>query len=861
MQPEEIFEAELVDDAPTKPSEPQSARPGLIEQALSPQSLQWMMLSGGGLLVLGFAAWLWSVGVFDNPIIISAVVGAATLGLLAGGVAMVRLTRYQLAGRGIALLGSVVLPLNLWLYDAQGLVTLANGGQLWIPAALFCLVYAVVARVLRDSKFVYALVGGVVLTGMLFLADQNVNQFWALMPQVTFLVVIGWLSAFADRLFVDDDGDFSRKNFGLAFHRAGLVVATAGLTLLLGGHLVAAETYFLTGELTTLVASSQPHKLWAIGVIACSFVGFYVQGIIHNSRGYRLAAGLLAVWLVPATLNFFSIEITFSHVAITVATVVTFANVAIALFRGKGDAGAEQKSAVLANTIESISLPLIGCLATLACGQLIAQSQSIITAVIFSPLGWISTLQIFTAGSAACAYAWNKANAVGDSKLGNAFESIGFINYLSLVTGVSLLVAAAWSAVFVQTTLLFPLAAALIFVIPIGLVALSFVSRKPRSIAILRSSAVIATTAYLVIRGCVEINAQPIFVVGVLQDLSLRWSAILATSTAIYSAASWKQVNGVARLKACVAGMMSVALLSHSIGFEFGYCLVLAPMFLGLALRVYELLTSSFEEQRQASDKVSLSPISQLSKTANALVLGSGIGGVLLALSRWVVGDVSGTLMIVAAILLTCTTVVSLLTKDQAWRTTFRALIVALVGANLCVFDGWLAIDGWQRFELCSILGGVILLGLGHAAWSREGSEQDETASASLTLGSLLLAVPLAIGLIVYRFGFAVDSTWMNFHEIATIVAGLVLFGSGVCCKLRATTISGASLLGLYLMTLLALVIRLPDQLQSASVMMMVGGGLFFVTALLMSIYRDRLISLPRRIREGEGVYRVLKWR
>jgi hypothetical protein len=55
--------------------------------------------------------------------------------------------------------------------------------------------------------------------------------------------------------------------------------------------------------------------------------------------------------------------------------------------------------------------------------------------------------------------------------------------------------------------------------------------------------------------------------------------------------------------------------------------------------------------------------------------------------------------------------------------------------------------------------------------------------------------------------------------------------------------------------------IRLPNQLHSVSVMMMVGGGLFFATALLMSIYRDRLVSLPRRVKDGEGVYRILKWR
>ena len=850
MQSEEFFEAELVGDNPSQTSESQSVKPGLIEQALSPQSLQWMMLSGGGLLVVGFVAWLWSVGLFENPIIISGIVGAATLGLLGGGVAMVRLTRYQLAGRGIALLGSVVLPLNLWLYDAQGLVTLANGGHLWIPAALFCLVYAAVARVLRDSMFVYALVGGVVMTGMLLLADQTVGHFWALMPPVTFLVVIGWLSAFADRLFVDDEGDFSRKNFGLAFHRAGLVVVTAGLTLLLGGHFMAAKTFLFSGELWPLIASSHSQKLWALGVIAFSAAGFGLQSTLRQNQFYRIPAVLLGVWLIPATMNLLAIEITVSHVAIAAALVVTLGNAFVAWLQTKGRAGEEQKvNTTIVSAIESFSLPVAACLAVLAAGQLLFQSLGGGSAPIFSRIGWVSTLQIFTAGLAACTYAWNCLNKNQDSKLNYV------LGHASIAVGVSLIVGAAWSAAYVQSVMSIPLAAAVILIIPIGLAVLSLVVNRTRSMSIVQSSTVAAMTAYLAIRACAAIGWPASLMSDVLPDVSLRWSAMFAVAAAVYGIVSWQRATSVARVLSYVAGLMSITMLVHWVGLDFGYCLVLAPMLLGVVLRITETLTNA---KGKASE---LLPLSQFTKAANTLVLGSGIGGVLLALSRWVVGDTSGTLMLVVATLLACTTVVSLLTEHQAWRTAFRALIVALIGASLCVFDGWLAIDGWQRFELCSILGGAILLGLGHMVWSREGSEEDETASASLALGSLLMAVPLAIGLVVYRFGIATDFSWMQFHEITTIAAGLVLFGSGICCKIRATTISGAILLGVYILSLLMLVIRVPDQLQSASVMMMVGGGLFFVTAFLMSIYRDRLISLPRRIREGEGMYRVLKWR
>ena len=847
MQPEEIIEAELVhDDEAVQTEKTQAASPGLIEQILSPQSLQWMMLSGGGLLVVGFVVWLWSIRVFENPLIASGLVGTVTLGLLGGGVAMVRFTRYQLAGRGIALLGAVALPLNLWLYDAQGLITLSDGGHLWIPAALICLIYGAVARVLRDSTFVYALVGGVVMTGLLFLADESIGRLWALMPPVTFLVVIGWLATFAERLFTDDEGDFSRKNFGLAFHRAGLIVVTGGLTLLLGGHLVAIQSYLLFGKLWPLLATSQPQKLWALGIIAGSALGFGVQSKMQHSRLYRRATALMVAWLIPASLNFFAIEITISHAAIAAATIVLLGNVFVAWLRRTKQDGSNTSTA---NQVADVSPAIAGCLATLATGQLVAQSIGLDALGIFSSLGWISTLQILTAGLAAWACAWNCQSDSGEPRHRSTTQ------HLLAATGAGLVVAAGWSVIFVQTFLTTSLAAALLVLIPVGLATLCIALKGKRSIAGLQTSTTVAMTAHLVIRSVIEFT----FAASIFDGLhpSLQWSAFLAIASCVYWVASLGSLKNLARVLSYTAGTLSIAALGHSFGMEFGYFLVLVPMIVGVVIRIAESLKVGGGEVVSENGETKLSTATAY---ANLMVLVAGIGGVLLALSRWVVSETDGTLMLVTAALLVGTTVVSLLTKQQAWRTTFRALIVALVGASLCVFDGWLAIDGWHKGELCSILGGVILLGLGHVAWSREGDKQDDAASVSLLLGSFLVAVPLLIGLLAYRFGFAVDAGWMWFHEIAAIAVGLILFGAGVCCKLRSTTISGATLLGIYLLSLLAL-IRLPDQLQSISVMMMVGGGLFFATALLMSIYRDRLVSLPRRIREGEGVYRILKWR
>jgi hypothetical protein len=66
--------------------------------------------------------------------------------------------------------------------------------------------------------------------------------------------------------------------------------------------------------------------------------------------------------------------------------------------------------------------------------------------------------------------------------------------------------------------------------------------------------------------------------------------------------------------------------------------------------------------------------------------------------------------------------------------------------------------------------------------------------------------------------------------------------------------------LAAYIITLV-LLIRLPDQLQTTAIYMMAGGGTFFAIAVLLSIYRDRLLALPQKVKAGEGVFEVLNWR
>ena len=298
-------------DPPSPPPAPNPpARVPLLEQLLRPETLQRLMFVGGGLLVLGFVGWLWSIGLFDQPIIAAVIIGATTLSVLAAGIVLVKKTRFELAGTGLTLLASLALPLNLWFYDAQGLITLADGGHLWIPAAMCCGIYAAVAQLLRKPMFVYAFVGGILLTGMLFLADHSVAHFWSLMPQVTFLVVVGWACILAELLFPSGNHEFSREQFGRAFLHSGYAVLTAGLAILFGGQVFSLLS-FVPGWLELPRLANEPiQRAWALAIVAGSAGGFFVlAGMCKTRKSSFITGVLLASWSVFCFLDLIQVPL------------------------------------------------------------------------------------------------------------------------------------------------------------------------------------------------------------------------------------------------------------------------------------------------------------------------------------------------------------------------------------------------------------------------------------------------------------------------------------------------------------------------------------------------------------------------
>jgi hypothetical protein len=161
----------------------------------------------------------------------------------------------------------------------------------------------------------------------------------------------------------------------------------------------------------------------------------------------------------------------------------------------------------------------------------------------------------------------------------------------------------------------------------------------------------------------------------------------------------------------------------------------------------------------------------------------------------------------------------------------------------------------WQHIEMFCVGVGLILLIVGYAAWYREQETQSDAASFCLLFGGLLAGVPLAIAVLINRFWF--DISLLDELALATIAT--LMFVTGFMCRLRATTLIGGALLGMHLAMLLVFA-GMRAQLAVGAYLAL-GGAVLFALGVLLSVQRDRLLALPRQIREREGVFGVLAWR
>jgi hypothetical protein len=245
---------------------------------------------------------------------------------------------------------------------------------------------------------------------------------------------------------------------------------------------------------------------------------------------------------------------------------------------------------------------------------------------------------------------------------------------------------------------------------------------------------------------------------------------------------------------------------------------------------------------------------------ANALMSLSFVAAALITLSRLATrpSELHWSLVWLLLTLTALSLIAAWLVQHEAWRRWY--LVMAIVEAALTFITLHLMshLTLWEKLEIFSIIVGLAMLVVGHIGCRREHDEHSDLVSFSLFNGSLLVAVPLMIAVLVHRC--RIEPEFSTLNELGMLAAGILLLTSGFIFQLRSTTLTGAGLVLVWVLTIVMYVNKL-ENIQTAAIWLAIGGAVIFGSGIFLSIYRDRLLTLPERVHRREGIFRVLSWR
>jgi hypothetical protein len=822
-------EASPVARAPAPPVQP---RRNLMEILLDPRNIQMLLAFGGALMVVGLVILLWYHDVFKRyPKYAAVGLGVVNAAVLGAGWWLLRRTRHQMAGRAVTLLACLVLPLNLWYYHTHEIFTL--DGHLWVAALVISVLYAASALVLRDELFVYVFAAGVTLTGLLILGTGEVRGLWEFARPATLLVVLGLLAIHAERAFPEQEGPFGRRRFGLAFFWSGHALLAAGLLLVLAADIAGLWLYDLVfhtlyEQMTPPQTPSQLVGEWRwlalLLVVAGTYAYVYSDLVVRRVGVYVYVAAATLLWALVLGLQMLGITLGMDALIAALALTALAVNAA--------------QASVFRDSRYTRAFPVLGLLLPFL-------------AVALGLLVYFQALSLNLKG------VWEKNppswTYVGAMLLTALSCRFGAYLYRQRQPGLAAVYffATAAATLVAATALLAALGlktwqehAPLLMLIPIAylIAARLYRGRSEEQPLLWVSHAATAVMLAASLASAVEGFA---LVTG--KTLNLALALFCAEAAVFYALATalYRKVWTIHLGAAMACGAVWQVLTYWDEPAEF-YTLTFALVGLGLLLAYRFAVLERF----------SAGPLVDAAfQSANTLLSLSFVAALLLGLSRLATHDVNWKLVGLFAGLTAISLLSLALVRQAAWR---RWYVVTTLGQAALTFLGMTVLSElslWQKLEIFSVAIGLLLLAAGHVGWYREQEREDDMVSLGLLLGSLLVGLPLAIATLIDRS----HDHWIALNEFGFLAAAVLLVTSGYLLQLKSTTLVGAALTALYFVTLL---IYVPwSRLNAVAIFITVGGGTLFGTGLLLSLYRDRLLMLPERIKRREGMFRVLTWR
>ncbi|MFO0868640.1 MAG: hypothetical protein U0935_06785 [Pirellulales bacterium] len=817
---------------PAPPPRPHWSRRMLIA-LLDPHAIQWFLMLGGGLMVLGLVIWLASLGIFKNPYVVAACLGAGSLATLGAGCGLALRTRFVTAGKALSFLGCVVLPLNLWYYEHQGILTV--DGQLWMAAFVICWLYVATVYLLRDALFMYAVEAGVTLTSLLLMASLG------RLSDVTYLsltlVVLALVSVHAERAFAPDSVAFPRRRFGLALFWSGQAQLAAGLLFLLAAQIMR-EFVQPTGTWLGIQWTGVPLTDWrwlAAGVwVAGAYAWLYSDLVVRRVGVYTYLAGAC---LMLAGVTLVGLDVATE----TLILILTAAAVTATLLGMCLPATDDRYRRTLAPT------SLILCFLAVGLGAL-AHLRA--TSLTLAEMRWAhDTGWYFVAVMAVAAAANRLLTSLQRERGRQTVAAHLFLSAAALLIGAAGLLRQLELRGWHQQ-------APLLMIIPMIYLLVSRL-RVERDVRVpLQWIAHVATAAIMLsifVGSFSRVGRVLLPVSG--QTENLLAGLVFAEATLFYALAAWIRRQETNYYLATVAGCAAAwEWLGYAQVPSAYYTLLYAA--LGVALlcvsRVIGIRNTVVYDPAGRPSTRALGPGRPLYLIANGLVAMAVVAAILQAVAR-LIGQESNWQHLVALLFTTAAgglaTVLSRRGAERWWHATGTTI---LAGLTFLTFNVLVDLPLWRKVEVFAIGSGLALLVASYIGRFRE-DQPNELVSVGLWLGSLLASLA-ALATVFYQ-GIMVSPA----DDMALLTITILMVASGAGLQFKAPTMLGGTSLGVYLA---AVIVNLAYSPQVAvGVYLAVGGLVLFLLGLALSMYRERLLELPEKLARREGVFKIIGWR
>jgi hypothetical protein len=804
--------------------------PLFLRLLLDPNTIRRLLMVGGGVSVLGLIAWLVSLGLFDDPRVLAVAMGAGNLTLLAAGWGVSLRTKHKLAGQALTFLGCVFAPLNLWFYDAQNLLTV--DGHLWVGGVVCSLLYIATVRVLRDPLYLYAVEAGITLTALLLLGDLGRAT-----DSSTLCVVLTALAAasiHAYSAFAAEHPEFNRRRYGLPLFFSGQV--QLGLAML--------GLLFL--QMLNWVAPGGPQGSWGDSQIATTP---WLAGGLWLTAAYLwlysdLAVRKLGVYSYLAAIALLLAETTWLYPLLpTEGLMIGLSLTGLAIRALIGQTIPDRKLwSGFAGKVGLI-VAAIPCVIGFSRHVQFPWTEATAATSLLFGVTWL----ILAGSTWAQGLLQNRDHATENPQTEGTLGTYWMFAALSAWLGVTYLAIACgldaykWHAPLallmpVAGTLLTPrfrlglgrpLAAAMVVTLIVGPLFSLTTIRTPGEFERLVTSA-----------------GDALFAALILFEVSVTF---LASGLVNERRLGTRLVGGLFFLMSVAKFFQWADLPEEAYGpavAAFGVTLIGIGRLFPRGGDLKTLKGEVWNPVVSAGDLALL--IGEL------VVFLQTLGQVLRPVLNTDAADV------IAAVLTTVLAMVGgLLAPAGAVRTWHRFAAMCLVAATAVLGIRALDLNDNQKIELAIEVFGIALVAAGYAGRLKEKQgERDPGTSLALWVGSLGAVLPVLAFTLGHRL-FGRDASFGD--ELALVTISLALVVTGCVLQVRSTTTLGAGAFVLYLMVLFGQLVYRPQVALGAY--LAIGGGLVFLAGVVLSIYRDRLLALPGKIANREGVFRIIDWR